>query len=120
MRSGFEGANGLCCPARIFLTETDIHQSPPMPNTKNAKKALRQSRKRRVHNRSQRSTLRTTIKKFRTAAEGDDAEATENAFRVAVKSLDQAAAKGLIHKNKAARTKSRLSKLKGRPGAESE
>lgn len=81
-----------------------------MPNTKSAKKELRKSGKRRLQNRSQRSTLRTSIKKFRLAAQGDDAQATQAAFRLAVKRLDQAAAKGLIHKNAAARTKSRLSK----------
>lgn len=87
-----------------------------MPNTKNAKKALRKSQARRLRNRSQRSTLRTTIKKFRALAEGDDKDAIETAFRMAVKGLDQAAAKGLIHKNKASRTKSRLSKLCPRKG----
>lgn len=83
-----------------------------MPNSANAKKALRKSQARRLRNRSQRSALRTTIKKFRAiAAAGDDPQAAETAFRTAVKKLDQAAAKGLIHKNAAARTKSRLSKL---------
>ncbi len=82
-----------------------------MPNLKNAKKALRQNRKRRLRNRSQRSALRNTIKKARTTAAGDDAAAAETAFRQAAKGLDQAAAKHLIHKNAAARTKSRLAKL---------
>lgn len=82
-----------------------------MPNTANAKKALRQSEARRLRNRTQRSSLRTVIKKFRDAAAGDDAEAAQSAFRLAVKRLDQSAAKGLIHANKAARTKSRLAKL---------
>ena len=82
-----------------------------MPNTKNAKKALRQSIKRRLHNRMQRSTLRTAVKRCRTAAGGGDVEAAREAFREATKTLDQAAAKNLIHKNVAARTKSRLSKL---------
>ncbi len=81
-----------------------------MPNKNSAKKALRQNVKRRLLNRSQRSTLRTSIKKFRLAAQGDDPQATQAAFRLAVKRLDQAAAKGLIHKNAAARTKSRLAK----------
>ncbi len=82
-----------------------------MPNIKSAKKALRQNRKRRALNRSQRSSLRTTIKKFRLAAAGDDAQTAQDAFRLAQKRLDQAAAKKLIHKNKAARAKSRLAKL---------
>jgi len=83
-----------------------------MPTTRNATKALRQNRKRRLQNRTLRSLLRTKIKKFRIAAEGDDPEAAEAAYRLAVKGLDQAAAKSLIHRNKAARTKSRLSKLR--------
>ena len=82
-----------------------------MPNSPNAKKALRQSEKRRIHNRTQRSALRTVLKKARAAATSGDAEAAQTAFRTAVKRLDQAAAKNLIHKNAAARTKSRLSKF---------
>ncbi|MBL4885381.1 MAG: 30S ribosomal protein S20 [Planctomycetaceae bacterium] len=82
-----------------------------MPNTANAKKALRQSVKRRLLNRSNRSSLRTALKKVRVAAAGEDKEVAETAFRYAVKRLDQAAAKNLIHRNAAARTKSRLSKL---------
>ncbi|MCA9117481.1 MAG: 30S ribosomal protein S20 [Planctomycetaceae bacterium] len=82
-----------------------------MPNTRNAKKALRQSETRRIRNRTQRSALRTVIRKFREAAAGDDAAATEAAFRLTVKRIDQAAAKRLIHPNTAARTKSRLSRL---------
>lgn len=82
-----------------------------MPNSRSARKALRTNQKKRLHNRSQRAGLRTAIKTFRSAAVGEDQELTESSFRVAVKKIDQSAAKGLIHKNKAARTKSRLSKL---------
>lgn len=82
-----------------------------MPNTTSAKKALRQSQARRLQNRAQRSALRTVIKKCRLAATGTDPKAADDAYRLAVKSLDQAAAKHLIHANAAARTKSRLSKL---------
>lgn len=82
-----------------------------MPNSTNAKKALRQSQKRQARNRSQRSELRTYVKKVRQAAAGDDQQAAEDAFRAAAKKLDQSAAKRLIHPNAAARTKSRLSKL---------
>ncbi len=82
-----------------------------MPNTANAKKALRQSIKRRLHNRSQRSALRTTVKKVRALAASGDLAGAESAFRFATKRLDQAAAKNLLHRNTAARIKSRLSKL---------
>ncbi len=82
-----------------------------MPNTASAKKALRQTHKRRLHNRSLRSALRTTVKKVRIAAESGDAAAAQTALRDAQKELDQAAAKNLLHKNAASRTKSRLSRL---------
>lgn len=80
-----------------------------MPNSPSAKKELRKNEKRRLHNRARRSMLRTAVKKVRSAVEANDQEAADKAFRVAVKKLDQAAAKNLIHKNAAARTKSRLS-----------
>jgi len=82
-----------------------------MPNSTSAKKALRQNQARRLRNRSQRSALRTVIRKCRQAAEGNDLEAADAAYRLAAKRLDQAAAKRLIHPNAAARTKSRLCKL---------
>lgn len=82
-----------------------------MPNTTTAKKALRQNHKRRLQNRAQRSALRTYLKKCREAAAGGDATAAQEALRLATKKLDQAADKHLIHKNTAARTKSRLAKL---------
>jgi small subunit ribosomal protein S20 len=87
-----------------------------MPNTKSAKKALRQNTKRRLLNRSQRSALRTAVKKARTAA-AEGAPDVAEALKLASKRLDQAAAKNLIHKNAAARTKSRLAKLAQRKAA---
>jgi small subunit ribosomal protein S20 len=88
-----------------------------MPNTPSAKKALRQSEKRRLHNRTQRSALRTAVKKARVALEGTDAAAADTALRLASKKLDQAAAKNLIHKNAASRLKSRLAKLQSKKTA---
>lgn len=82
-----------------------------MPNLQSQKKRLRQDEKRRLVNRSRRSSLRSVIKNFRVAVEGDDSGAKDSTFRLAVKKLDQASAKNLIHKNTAARIKSRLSKL---------
>ena len=82
-----------------------------MPHTANAKKAHRKSLKLRLTNRSKRSALRTLVKRFRTTVA--DAEVSfedkELLFRQVSKRLDQSAAKKLIHKNKAARDKSRLS-----------
>ncbi len=81
-----------------------------MPNNVNAEKALRQNIKRRLRNRASTSTLRTAIKKVRVALAdpAPDAQAMEKVVREAVKRLDRAASKGLIHRNAAARTKSRL------------
>jgi small subunit ribosomal protein S20 len=80
-----------------------------MPNTKSAKKRLRQSLERRTRNRAVKSSLKTQIKKVLSTVESGDAAASNDEFRAAAKKLDQAAAKGVIHRNKAARLKSRLS-----------
>jgi small subunit ribosomal protein S20 len=80
-----------------------------MPNTKSAEKRLRQERKRRLYNRSVKSTVKTAIKKARLAiASGAQAE---EAVRKAVSTLDRAVKKGVLHPNNAARRKSRLMKL---------
>lgn len=88
-----------------------------MPNNRNAAKAMRQNEKRRLRNRSARSTLRTVIKKVRDAVAKNDEAAATTALQTATKRLDQAAAKKFIHKNKAARLKSRLSVLVAKPKA---
>lgn len=81
-----------------------------MPNNVNAEKALRQNIKRRLRNRAAISSLRTSIKKVRVAlaAATPDAAQIDTVLNAAVRHLDIAAAKGFIHKNAAARTKSRL------------
>ncbi|MFC6439240.1 30S ribosomal protein S20 [Bowmanella sp. JS7-9] len=80
-----------------------------MANIKSAKKRAIQAEKRRQHNASRRSMMRTYLKKVVAAIKaGDKAKATE-AFTTVQPILDRYAAKGLIHKNKAARHKSRLS-----------
>ncbi|MEK6247687.1 MAG: 30S ribosomal protein S20 [Planctomycetales bacterium] len=80
-----------------------------MPNSKSAEKRLRQNEKRRQSNKTIRTTLRTQIRKVHEAIDAKDTEATELAFRAATKRLDRAAAKNIIHRNAAARLKSRLS-----------
>jgi small subunit ribosomal protein S20 len=80
-----------------------------MPTSPSAKKRLRQNFKRRDHNRAVKSTLRKQCRKVREAAEAGDVETAESALRVACKQLDRAGAKSIIHRNAAARTKSRLS-----------
>jgi small subunit ribosomal protein S20 len=81
-----------------------------MPNSASAKKRLRQDQDRRLRNRSAKASLRTQVKKLRKAIAAGDSEASATEFTKTVKKLDQAAAKGLLHANAAARTKSRLSK----------
>lgn len=80
-----------------------------MPNNAAAEKRMRQEQKRRLHNRSIKSLVKTQITKARQAI-ATDAEA-EEAVRAAVSELDRAAKKGVIHRNNAARRKSRLMKL---------
>ena len=82
-----------------------------MPNTASAKKRLRQNEKLRLHNRAARSSMRSQIRKVREAVKSGDKEAAQTEYRVAQKTIDQAASKKLIHKNAAARTKSRLNYL---------
>lgn len=82
-----------------------------MPNTPSAKKRLRQNEARRLQNRAARSTLRTQIRRVREAVKAGDSEAAQTEFRRAQKSIDQAASRNLIHRNAAARTKSRLVKI---------
>ena len=79
-----------------------------MANIASAKKRSRQSEKIRLHNASQRSMLRTYIKKVTSAIEAKDKKAAEDAFKAAVPVIDAMVSKGIIHKNKASRHKSRL------------
>jgi small subunit ribosomal protein S20 len=84
-----------------------------MANSPQAKKRARQAEKHRIRNASQRSKLRTYIKKVLAAVNVGDQEKAQEAFKAAVPIIDSAVNKGLIHKNKAARSKSRLnSKLR--------
>jgi len=88
-----------------------------MPNSASAKKRLRQSEVRRQRNHSIKSAVRTQVKKVRQAIESGDVQASETEFKSAVVRLDKAAARGIMHANAAARTKSRLSKaIKGIKG----
>ena len=82
-----------------------------MANIKSAMKRVRQNEKRRVHNRIYRSSARTRVKRARYLIEAGDLEQAEFQVASAVRALDRAAQKGIIHKNNAARSKSRLAKL---------
>lgn len=80
-----------------------------MPNTESAKKRVRQSEKRRVRNRAVRSSVRTIIGKARREVDTHQPE-SDAAVREALRALDVAARKGVLHPNNAARRKSRLMK----------
>ncbi len=83
-----------------------------MPNNAAAEKRMRQEIKRRARNRSIKSLVKTQVTKARTAITTTNipAESAEEAVRNAISELDRAAKKGVIHKNNAARRKSRLMK----------
>ncbi|QWU15024.1 small subunit ribosomal protein S20 [Paenibacillus sophorae] len=81
-----------------------------MPNIKSAVKRVKTTEKRRALNVSQKSALRTAVKAADLALEGTEVETAKVAFQAASKKLDKAVTKGLVHKNAAARKKSRLAK----------
>ena len=79
-----------------------------MANSLSARKRARQAEKHRLRNASQRSHMRTSIKKVLAAIESGDKSAAEAAYKAAVPAIDSSVTKGLMHRNKAARHKSRL------------
>ncbi len=82
-----------------------------MPNTKGAKKRLRQNIVRRDRNRAEKTRMRHSLRKFREAVAAKDFETAKELSRATVCLLDKAAARGVIHRNKAARLKSRMAHL---------
>ncbi len=81
-----------------------------MANSPQARKRARQAEKRRLHNASQRSMVRTYIKRVDAAIEANDAARAQTALTEAMPLIDKMVTKGIMHKNKAARHKSRLNK----------
>ena len=81
-----------------------------MANSPQARKRATQNQRSRAHNNGLRSMMRTYVKKVVVAIESKDAESAKEAYKNAVRVLDRMADKGIIHKNKAARHKSRLNK----------
>ena len=79
-----------------------------MANIKSSAKRARQAVKRRAHNMALRSRVRTHIKRVAAAIEAGDKATAESAYKEAVPVIDSMVTKGIIHKNKAARHKSRL------------
>jgi len=81
-----------------------------LANTKSAKKRIRQNSRRRVRNARIRTRARSSVRSARQAVEGSDRNAGEVAVKSAIQELDRAASKGVLHRNNAARRKSRLQK----------
>ena len=81
-----------------------------MPNIKSAKKRLRQDAVRQKRNRMAKSEIRTLGRKVLESVKAGNIEEAESGLRIAAKRIDQVSGKGVIHKNAAARRKSRLSK----------
>ena len=81
-----------------------------MANIASAKKRARQAEERRQHNQSQRTRMRTHIKRVVRAIRSGDKSSAQTAYQQAVPILDRMANKGIIHQNKAARHKSRLNR----------
>lgn len=81
-----------------------------MANHKSALKRQRQNEKRRLYNKMYRTRARTFVKKARATIASGDVEAAKEATRLAIQDLDKAASRGVIHRNNAARRKSRLMK----------
>ncbi|HEY7139184.1 MAG TPA: 30S ribosomal protein S20 [Methylomirabilota bacterium] len=81
-----------------------------MANIKSAMKRIRQNEKRRLRNAAVRSTVRTSVKSARAAIEGGQADQARATLARTIQTLDKAATKGVIHRNTAARKKSRLTR----------
>ncbi|MFQ1000800.1 30S ribosomal protein S20 [Modestobacter sp. SSW1-42] len=81
-----------------------------MANIKSQIKRIKTNEIARKRNVAVKSSLKTTVRRFRTAAEAGDKETALTALQVASKALDKAASKGIIHKNQAANRKSALAK----------
>ena len=79
-----------------------------MPNIKSAKKRVLVAEVRNARNKADKSALKTAIKKFEAAAEEGNRTEADGAYKVAVKKVDQAVAKGIMHKNTAAHRKSAM------------
>ncbi|MBQ4381316.1 MAG: 30S ribosomal protein S20 [Oscillospiraceae bacterium] len=79
-----------------------------MPNIKSAEKRVELGKVNNARNKANKSELKTVLKKFDEAVQEGSREKAESAYKVAVKAVDKAAGKGLIHKNNAAHKKSSL------------
>jgi small subunit ribosomal protein S20 len=105
-----------CCsrgggtPVRPHLINTDQDEAVRVANIKSQIKRNKQNEKRRLRNKSVKSSLKTAIRKFDAALEAGDTETATALLRDASKKLDKAASKGVIHKNQAANRKSSIAR----------
>lgn len=83
-----------------------------MPNIRGAKKRVRANKKKEISNNDIISSMKTAIKKFEKAVKAGDKALAETTLNIAIQKIDKAKKNGLVHQNKAARVKSRLTKLK--------
>jgi len=81
-----------------------------MAHTKSARKRIRQDRKRRLRNQAVKTRIRSLTKDLRGSLKGSDSEGTAGPLKAAVRALDKAAAKGIIHRRTASRKIARLSR----------
>lgn len=79
-----------------------------MPNIKSAKKRVELAKAANAKNKAEKSVLRSTVKKFDAAVAEGNREQADSAYKAAVKTVDQAVKKGILHKNTAARKKSSM------------
>lgn len=82
-----------------------------MPNIKSAEKRVRQNVKRELRNRRTKSMLKTSIRRFEESLQSGNMDEAKVTLNAAVRQIDRAATRGVVHKNTAARKKSRLSRI---------
>ena len=94
----------------IWIVAPSQNEVIIVANSPQARKRAKQNKVRRLRNASQKSAMRTSIKKFVAAIEAGDKKVAADAFKAATSSIDSATQKGLHHANRGARLKSRLNK----------
>ena len=100
----------VASPTKFSISTAHFEGLPRVANIKSQIKRNKQNEKARQRNKAVKSSLRTSVRKFREAADGGNAAEAETALRAACRQLDKAASKGVIHKNQAANRKSAIAK----------
>ena len=94
----------------VASPQTNVEGLPRVANIKSQIKRNKQNEKAHQRNKAAKSSLRTSVRKFREAADGGNLDEAEVALRAACRQLDKAASKGVIHKNQAANRKSAIAR----------